>query len=128
MVLGGHPGEKPSWLREALQGGRLRALPRCNGKGGTSMKPCIQSALPENWEAAREIHSVANDIRLQLADQLSALAISGALKFTAWEPRRRKSGGRAQVSTASGHLRNKEPLEGPALLKVIEHKTHEASS
>ena len=54
-------------------------------------------------KAATEIHSVANDIHLQLADQLSALAISGALKFT--------------VSTASGHLRNKEPLEELALLK-----------
>lgn len=46
-------------------------------------------------KAEREVHCVANDIREKLADELSALAISGALKFT--------------VSTVSGHLRSNKP-------------------
>lgn len=50
-------------------------------------------------EAEKEIHRVANDIRQKLADQLSALAISGALKFTVEVPEHR---GRQLRSKESG--------------------------
>lgn len=49
----------------------------------SELSPC------EMEEAEKDIHRVASDIRQKLADQLSALAISGALKFTVEVPEQR---------------------------------------
>lgn len=68
----------------------------------SELSPCAME------EAEKEIHRVANDIRQKLADQLSALAISGALKFTVEVPELRE-----QRDRLPRQLRSKESGEDP---------------
>jgi len=68
----------------------------------SELSPCAME------EAEKEIHRVANDIRQKLADQLSALAISGALKFTVEVPELRE-----QRDRLPRQLRSKGSGEDP---------------
>lgn len=72
----------------------------------SELSPCAME------EAEKEIHRVANDIRQKLADQLSALAISGALKFTVEVPELRE-----QRDRLPRQLRSKE-LGEPRQVKI----------
>eukprot|EP00434_Breviolum_minutum_P024863 symbB.v1.2.021960.t1/scaffold1930.1/size95793/2 len=63
----------------------------------SELSPCAME------EAEMDIHRVANDIRQKLADQLCALALSGALKFTVVPQR---AAGREERR----QLRSKEPV------------------